>query len=661
MVKKRNFKTYKSNRRWLIAAVVTATIAIGGVNGITLGIPESIAVAHADENVDSWMPDANLQQNVAQELRSEKIITGNDFSQADLGRMTNLQIDTHKPNNLEGLQYATSLKSLVISNDGTNSGILSLTPLEKLINLQKLELDNNRISDLSPLKDLTDLTELHLNSNNISDIQPLSGLTKLTHLELGNNKLSDSDTTALKSLVNLNYLKISGNSSLTNLNNLSALKNLVELQASDLPNLTDINGIRNSSNIITIVMSRDDISDISAFKGFTGLKSVTLDSNHISDLSPLDGSFKGGISSTEYLSAHAQTVPLSSVPIDYGGQKVSISNGTWSVNNDSYTYRFDGNANLPDPINKQSISASDYTTYVGAPNPTVADFRASATDKDGNKLAVTIDLANTDLTRAGVYDVTIKSADGQSKIVKLIVKDNTPAPQPVQTGTVTTRYLDQRGNKIAADNIQKGDVGSSYSTTQKNISGYTFSKVNGNSTGTYTNGNTDVTYIYNKNVTPTPVKKGQAVYAIKKIGLYSNKNFSKNDRKVWYNKLKRTERPMFVVTGYSYSKNGNLRYKVRDVNHGKKTDKLSGYITANKKYVLPAYYSSLPKFKKVTVINPKGINAYKSVNLIGKSVHYKKGKTLKVVKFKKHNLTTRYVLSNGYYITANKKLIISVK
>ena len=284
-------------------------------------------------------------------------------------------------------------------------------------------------------------------------------------------------------------------------------------------------------------------------------------------------------------------------------------------------------------------------------------------DADGNSLNTT----NVSTLSEGTYYATFygQESGGNWDWDTILLDVKAPNPTPVQQGTVTTHYVDQQGNELATDDVQKGDVGSSYSTTQKNISGYTLSKVKGNSTGSYTSGNIDVTYVYSKNVTPnpnpTPVKKGQAVYAIKKIGLYSNKNFSKNDRKVWYNKVKRTERPMFVVTGYSYSKNGNLRYKVRDVNHGKKTDKLSGYITANKKYVLPVYYSTLPKSKKVTVINPKGINAYKSVNLTGKSVHYKKGKTLKVVKFEKHNLTTRYVLSNGYYITANKKLIIPAK
>ena len=327
--------------------------------------------------------------------------------------------------------------------------------------------------------------------------------------------------------------------------------------------------------------------------------------------------------------------------------------------------RYDG-ALYKVTLSPSDIQTKNFTVVQGSTLDPSAGF-VKAINSDNSDVSyekITVDSSSVDTGKAGKYQLTYSFTDKNgNRISKTATVQVVPYnPQPIQYGTVTSHYLDQQGNKISADDVQKGDVGSSYSTTQKNISGYTFSKVNGNSTGTYTNGNTDVTYVYSKNVTPTPtpVKKGQAVYAIKKIGLYSNKNFSKNDRKAWYNKVKRTERPMFVVTGYSYSKNGNLRYKVRDVNHGKKTDKLSGYITANKKYVLPVYYSTLPKSKKVTVINPKGINAYKSVNLTGKNIHYKKGKTLKVVKFEKHNLTTRYVLSNGYYITANKKMIAIV-
>lgn len=152
--------------------------------------------------------------------------------------------------------------------------------------------------------------------------------------------------------------------------------------------------------------------------------------------------------------------------------------------------------------------------------------------------------------------------------------------------------------------------------------------------------------------------KGTVIYGLKKVGLYKSPTFKASNRLAWYPKQKRINRPMFVVTGYARSANGALRYKVRDVNHGRKTAGKVGYITANKKYVGSVYYATVPKNKKITVIAKAGINAYKSATLTGKAKHYKASVRLTVKKLVKHNLTTRYQLSNGMYITANKKLVI---
>lgn len=112
------------------------------------------------------------------------------------------------------------------------------------------------------------------------------------------------------------------------------------------------------------------------------------------------------------------------------------------------------------------------------------------------------------------------------------------------------------------------------------------------------------------------------------------------------------------MTDYARSKAGVLRYKVRDVNHKSKTAGKVGYITANRKFVVTAYYASMPKNKRITVIAKKGVNAYRQANLTKKVTHYKAGTRLKVKKLVKHNLTTRYQLTNGQFVTANKKLVI---
>jgi hypothetical protein len=140
--------------------------------------------------------------------------------------------------------------------------------------------------------------------------------------------------------------------------------------------------------------------------------------------------------------------------------------------------------------------------------------------------------------------------------------------------------------------------------------------------------------------------------------MYKNANFKKNQRMAKYPKAKRINRPMFVVLDYKRSTNGALRYKVRDVNHGDKTVGKIGYITANQKFVVRVYYSTMPKNKKLTVIAKKGVNAYQNVNLTKKAKHFRKGARITVKRIVKHHLTTRYVLNNGQYVTGNKKLVI---
>ncbi|KRN03383.1 hypothetical protein FD13_GL000167 [Levilactobacillus senmaizukei DSM 21775 = NBRC 103853] len=53
------------------------------------------------------------------------------------------------------------------------------------------------------------------------------------------------------------------------------------------------------------------------------------------------------------------------------------------------------------------------------------------------------------------------------------------------------------------------------------------------------------------------------------------------------------------------------------------------------------------------------MNAYHTTKLSGKAVqHYRHGQVLKVKTIKHYHLTNRFQLTNGYYITANKTLVI---
>ncbi|WP_251952733.1 DUF5776 domain-containing protein [Levilactobacillus brevis] len=152
------------------------------------------------------------------------------------------------------------------------------------------------------------------------------------------------------------------------------------------------------------------------------------------------------------------------------------------------------------------------------------------------------------------------------------------------------------------------------------------------------------------------VRKGQAVSGIQKLGLYRQATFTAKNRRVFYPRQSRERRPQFVVTGYAASRGGRPRYRVRDVNHHSRTAGLTGYITTQPQYVTNTYYKQNPR--RIRVINAQGVNTYRRIKLTGKMRHYKRGAVLKVKRLESYHLTTRLVLTNGQYVTANKTLVM---
>jgi len=249
------------------------------------------------------------------------------------------------------------------------------------------------------------------------------------------------------------------------------------------------------------------------------------------------------------------------------------------------------------------------------------------------------------------------------KVLPPIVDPNPgpdPTPTPATSQPVTVHYVDTAGNALADPQTLTGDLGTTYESSARKITNYALKTTLANATGKFTSTAQTVTYVYQKVLTSgagadITAPKGSVVYATNKIGLYKSAAFTKQSRKQWYAKKSRQNRPMFVVTGYAKSKNGVKHYRVKDVNHHSKTAGKTGYITANGRYTSRVYYAK--KQAKITVISPQGINAYGNKNLTKKTTHYRQGQVLKVKKIVSHKLTTRFVLSNGRYVTANKKLV----
>jgi len=70
---------------------------------------------------------------------------------------------------------------------------------------------------------------------------------------------------------------------------------------------------------------------------------------------------------------------------------------------------------------------------------------------------------------------------------------------PTVRTTVIAKYVDENGNSIADSMIYTGKLGETYTTEQISIDSYTFLEVQGNPTGTFTEEEQTITYIYKKN------------------------------------------------------------------------------------------------------------------------------------------------------------------
>ena len=216
------------------------------------------------------IPDANLEASIRRNLGlpPKRPITKLDM--LGLGTLWDADPNLHNAQgvpphkqirDLTGLEHATNLGDIELNDNK----IVDLTPLKGLTHLKRLNIQRNRISDVGPLGELTQLEDLWLGGNQISDVRPLRGLTNLITLGIGNNQISD--IMPLTGLLNLHVLYLYGN----------------QITDRTLTVLTEF------TNLESLELSHNWISDISAVSGLTNLTFLSLEYNSISDISPVSG------------------------------------------------------------------------------------------------------------------------------------------------------------------------------------------------------------------------------------------------------------------------------------------------------------------------------------------------------------------------------------
>ncbi|EAG2081499.1 class 1 internalin InlJ [Listeria monocytogenes] len=456
------------------------------------------------------------------------ICTSNNITTLDLSKNTNLTYLECNSNKLTNLDV-TPLTKLTYLNCDTNK----LTKLDVSQNplLTYLNCARNTLTEID-VSHNTQLTKLdcHLNKKITKlDVTPQTQLTtldcsfnKITELDVSQNKLLNRlncDTNNLTKLdlnqnIKLTFLDCSSNKlteiDVTPLTQLTyfdcGVNPLTELDVSTLSKLTTLECIQ--TDLLEIDLTHN--TQLTNFKAEGCRKIKDLDVTHNTQLYSLDCQ-GAGITELD-LSQNPKLVYLYLNNTEL--TKLDVSPNT------KLKKLFCENTHVQDFSSMRNIAALNNNLYaegqtITMPKETLINNSLTIAvspdllDQFGNPM-------NIEPGDGGVYDqatntitwenlstdnpaVTYTFTSENGAIVGTVT---TPfeAPQPIKGEDVTVHYLDDKGEKLAADEVLSGNLDDPYTSSAKDIPDYTLTTTPDNATGTFTTTSQSVTYVYTKNI-----------------------------------------------------------------------------------------------------------------------------------------------------------------
>lgn len=665
-------------KRWLLALLLTIGVATPAV-AVSIYQPTTVLAANTDSSNEVVnFENSKFADLVFDNLKAQNvpgITDSKHITQGQMAQLTKITNDTGRESDYHELLNGGN--GIPVHNSKINPGNYSIEGIQYAKNITSLNLSMvlnyghkyyfNDITDISPLKNLTKLTSINLSGNRIQDVSPLQHLDKVTTLKLQYNCITD-----MSMLNSKQYSDFSIFRQYVYADEISAPNRQAVIKTpfkAWLPQGFTFNpfGVQsNTQNNATIGYALD----------------ASPETKQIAFYAPLRNSISQDGSSIEYNNLPTQAPGLTTDPYGYNETTLQIpyKYNMWYVYKDS---NYNGSYDIWDVIQPYNLSNK-------------VDYTLTPVDENGNPIKGTTPTKGsvTPGTKVNVPQIDGWAPDTDQVTINKAGNVNVKNTQNNVDYTLTP--VDENGKAIPNTKPTKGSGLPGTEVKVPTINGWTPKT----STVKVPTDGGNINVIYTKNATPvnpnpqpTPSQPGsqpdspntpsqpsgnqpttdnpinqpegnadkptadvnEAVYSIRPIYLYRHAKFNKQDRIIFYQSKARIDRPMFVVEKIVTNQNGLSRYLVKDVNHKSASHGKQGYITTNWNYVRPVYYQS--KHTTLTVINDSGANEYKNKNLTGKVKHFKQGTVLHVKGFVDHNLTTRYKLSNGHYITGNRKLV----
>lgn len=482
---------------------------------------------------------ANLDKNSINELK----VT--DLAIEDLPLGENELTDTV----FDNIQNLPNLKTLDLSENQLEEVVLDKTDVENLPNLMTLNIQQNLAIKLINVQDQPQLVDVKT-----SDYKELSALTTViakNNPELVNlgypimqnvyfSQVASLTKVELANLPKVRAVRLERNSiNQIELNNLVSVKD-VNLNTNKITN-DSIEKFRGMPILATLNLNKNQITNINMLDGFPQMTTLNIDLNSIS---VLPSNLKTKMPKLSRISALNQAVTLDKaivvddsdliinneisnfdklikpLPISnfgtYANEKI-----TWSSerikNLTEVSFQFselinvtgiDGtfSGKVTQPFKRSTtpvINADSEIHYPQGTEKTEAEFLKDVQAQTTDDLSIKSDFETmVNLKKVGKYTVTlnVENMDG----IKATPKEVIVYIDAVQGANITVKYEDESGNKLAENSILTGNVGEEYSSSAKEILGYTLTEMPSNAQGEFSLEEQTVTYIYSKN--PVPAK-----------------------------------------------------------------------------------------------------------------------------------------------------------
>ncbi|EHQ6779912.1 class 1 internalin InlJ [Listeria monocytogenes] len=389
----------------------------------------------------------------------------NTLTEIDVSHNTQLtELDCHLNKKITKLDVTPQTQLTTLDCSFNKITALDVSQ-NKLLN--RLNCDTNNITKLD-LNQNIQLTFLDCSSNKLTEID-VTPLTQLTYFDCSVNPLTELDVSTLSKLTTLHCIQ-------TDLLEIDLTHNtqLIYFQAEGCRKIKELD-VTHNTQLYLLDCQAAGITELDLSQN---PKLVYLYLNN-TELTELDVSHNTKLKSLSCVNAHIQDfssvgkIPALNNNFEAEGQTITMPKET--LTNNSLTI-----AVSPDLLdqfgNPMNIEPGDGGVYDQATN------------------TITWENLSTD-NPAVTY--TFTSENGA-----IVGTVTTPfeAPQPIKGEDVTVHYLDDKGEKLAADEVLSGNLDDPYTSNAKDIPDYTLTTTPDNATGTFTTTSQSVTYVYTKNI-----------------------------------------------------------------------------------------------------------------------------------------------------------------